>query len=73
MRHLPSQLYLTELLHDIQYRVDDIVMGSNAIRHSGATGLATAVRVDDGLCVETVDDGRGITSGIVLLRLARLA
>ena len=33
---------------------------SNAVRHADATTLAISVTVDDDLCIEVVDDGRGI-------------
>ena len=37
---------------------------SNAVRHSDATSLAISVVVDDNLCIDVVDNGRGITGDI---------
>jgi signal transduction histidine kinase len=34
---------------------------SNAVRHADATTLTVTVKVDDELCVEVVDNGRGIS------------
>ena len=46
---------------------------SNAVRHADATTLAIGVTVEDELCIEVVDDGRGIEgdvtgSGLVNLK-----
>jgi signal transduction histidine kinase len=37
---------------------------SNAVRHAEATTLAVSVVVEDELCIEVTDNGRGITGGI---------
>ena len=37
---------------------------SNAARHASATTLAVTVKVEDDLCIEVVDDGRGIPENI---------
>ena len=37
---------------------------SNAVRHSGATTLSVTVSVEDDVCIEVVDDGRGISGDI---------
>ena len=37
---------------------------SNAVRHADATSLAVTVSVADDLCIEVVDDGRGIPGDI---------
>ena len=34
---------------------------SNAVRHSGATTLSVTVSVEDDVCIEVVDEGRGIS------------
>lgn len=36
---------------------------SNAVRHADASTLTVDVTVDDNLCIEVVDNGRGISSG----------
>ena len=36
---------------------------SNAVRHAHATTLTVTVKVDDELCIEVVDNGRGISEG----------
>ena len=35
---------------------------SNAVRHSGATELTVLVNVEDDLCIEVIDNGRGSTA-----------
>jgi signal transduction histidine kinase len=35
---------------------------SNAVRHGGASTLAVTVRVEDGVCIEVIDNGRGSPS-----------
>lgn len=37
---------------------------SNAVRHANATKLAVTVKVDDDLCIDVVDDGRGVPEHI---------
>jgi signal transduction histidine kinase len=37
---------------------------SNAVRHAGATTLAVTVKVEDGVCIEVIDNGRGGSGGI---------
>ncbi len=37
---------------------------SNAVRHAGATTLAVTVRVEDDVCIEVIDNGRGVARGI---------
>jgi signal transduction histidine kinase len=37
---------------------------SNAVRHAGATSLAVTVKVEDDMCIEVVDNGRGVPGGI---------
>jgi len=37
---------------------------SNAVRHADATSLAVTVSVADDLCIEVVDDGRGIPGDV---------
>jgi signal transduction histidine kinase len=36
---------------------------SNAVRHAGATSLAVTVKVEDDMCIEVVDNGRGLPGG----------
>ena len=45
---------------------------SNAVRHAHATQLAMEVKVDDDLCIEVVDNGRGISGPITESGLANL-
>ena len=45
---------------------------SNAVRHSGATTLSVTVRVEDDVCIEVVDDGRGISGDITESGLTNL-
>ncbi len=45
---------------------------SNAVRHARATELAIEVRVDNDLCIEVVDNGRGISGDITESGLASL-
>ena len=37
---------------------------SNAVRHADASSLAVTVTVADDLCIEVVDDGRGIPDDV---------
>ncbi len=37
---------------------------SNAVRHAGATTLALTVKVEDDVCIEVIDNGRGVAGGI---------
>ena len=37
---------------------------SNAVRHAGATTLAVTVKVEDDMCIEVIDNGRGFAGGI---------
>ncbi len=37
---------------------------SNAVRHAEATTLTVSVAVDDDLCIEVIDNGRGIAGDI---------
>ncbi|CQD19284.1 histidine kinase [Mycobacterium europaeum] len=37
---------------------------SNAVRHAAATRLAVTVKVEDGVCIEVVDDGRGVPGDV---------
>jgi signal transduction histidine kinase len=37
---------------------------SNAVRHAGATKLAVTVKVEDDVCIEVIDNGRGGADGI---------
>jgi two-component system, NarL family, sensor histidine kinase DevS len=46
---------------------------SNAARHANATTLAVTVKVEDDLCVEVIDDGRGIPENITGSGLTNLA
>ncbi len=36
----------------------------NAIRHAGATRLAVTVRVEDDMCIEVIDNGRGFSGSV---------
>lgn len=45
---------------------------SNAVRHAGATEVTVRVRVDDDLCIEVVDNGRGFTGEVTESGLANL-
>jgi signal transduction histidine kinase len=45
---------------------------SNAVRRAGATKLAVTVKVEDDMCIEVVDNGRGVTGGITGSGLTRL-
>jgi signal transduction histidine kinase len=45
---------------------------SNAIRHAAATSLAVTVTVADDLCIEVVDDGRGMPADVTGSGLANL-
>lgn len=45
---------------------------SNAMRHSGATTLTVSVKVEDDLCIEVVDNGRGIPSDVTRSGLTNL-
>jgi signal transduction histidine kinase len=45
---------------------------SNAVRHAGATSLAVTVTVADDLCIDVVDDGRGIPDDVTRSGLANL-
>ena len=45
---------------------------SNAVRHSGATTLSVTVSVEDDVCIEVVDDGRGISGDITESGLTNL-
>jgi signal transduction histidine kinase len=45
---------------------------SNAVRHSGATQLAIAVRVEDDLTVEVTDNGCGLSDNVTESGLANL-
>ena len=37
---------------------------SNAVRHAGATTLAVTVKIEDDVCIEVVDNGRGVPGEI---------
>ncbi len=37
---------------------------SNAVRHAAATRLAVTVKVEDGVCIEVIDDGRGVPGDV---------
>jgi signal transduction histidine kinase len=37
---------------------------SNAVRHAGATRLAVTVKVEDDVCIEVIDNGRGVPGDI---------
>jgi signal transduction histidine kinase len=37
---------------------------SNAVRHAGATRLSVTVKVEDDVCIEVIDDGRGVGGDI---------
>ena len=45
---------------------------SNAVRHAHATELTIEVKVADDLCIEVVDNGRGISGDITESGLASL-
>jgi signal transduction histidine kinase len=45
---------------------------SNVVRHSGARSLALTVTVEDDLCIEVVDDGKGIVGDVTGSGLANL-
>lgn len=45
---------------------------SNAVRHADATSLAISVVADDNLCIDVVDNGRGISGDITGSGLANL-
>jgi two-component system sensor histidine kinase DevS len=45
---------------------------SNAIRHAEATEVSIDVRVEDELCIDVVDNGRGIPDGVAESGLANL-
>ena len=45
---------------------------SNAVRHAHATELTMRVKVEDDLCIEVVDNGRGIAEPITESGLANL-
>jgi signal transduction histidine kinase len=45
---------------------------SNAVRHADATSLAVTVSVVDDLCIEVVDDGRGIPDNVTRSGLTNL-
>ena len=36
----------------------------NVVRHASATRLAVTVRVEDDMCIEVIDNGRGVAGGI---------
>jgi two-component system sensor histidine kinase DevS len=36
----------------------------NVVRHAGATKLAVTVKVEDDVCIEVIDNGRGVAGGI---------
>ena len=37
----------------------------NAVRHARATRLAVTVKVEDDVCIEIIDNGRGVADGII--------
>ncbi len=45
---------------------------SNAVRHAGATRLAVTVKVEDDVCIEVIDNGRGIPGDITSSGLTSL-
>ncbi len=45
---------------------------SNAVRHAQATEVSVEVRVDNELCLDIVDNGRGITGPVAESGLANL-
>lgn len=45
---------------------------SNAVRHSGASALTVAVKVEDELCIDVSDNGCGIPAGITSSGLTNL-
>ncbi|MCV7257536.1 GAF domain-containing sensor histidine kinase [Mycobacterium shimoidei] len=45
---------------------------SNAVRHANATEVSVEVRVEDDLCIDVVDNGRGITGPVTESGLANL-
>lgn len=45
---------------------------SNAVRHANATEVSVEVRVEDELCIDVVDNGRGITGPVTESGLANL-
>src|SRR4029077_17356397 len=45
---------------------------SNAVRHAEATEVSINVRVEDELCIDVVDNGRGISGHVTESGLANL-
>lgn len=45
---------------------------SNAVRHAGATSLTVTVKVGDDVCIEVIDNGRGIPGDVTGSGLSRL-
>lgn len=66
----PLSVVDAELADDAEAVVREAV--SNAVRHANATEVSVEVRVADELCIDVVDNGRGITGPVTESGLANL-